>query len=161
MAGTHVRQVRLGDHLCLPFANDDEQREIVTAYIADGLMQGERVLYFAHRTEPSAIDRWLSNKGVDGALAVARGQLTVRSANGEEFDATTVVTGIHVEMRQAREDGYQGLRLTGEMSWALGSPGLPEYESGIAATVSTARDVAAICQYDERLFDSDAVSGLV
>ena len=161
MAGRHVRQVRLGDHLCLPFTNDDEQREIVTAYIADGLRQGERVLYFADRTDPSAIDGWLSRSGVDVALAVARGQLTVRSAHGEQFDAATVVTGIHGEMRQARQDGYQGLRLTGEMSWALGSPGLPEYESGIAATVSTAGDVAAICQYDERLFDSDAVSGLV
>jgi len=161
MAGTHVRQVRLGDHLCLPFTNDDEQREIVSAYIADGITHGERVLYFADRTEPSAIDRWLSQKGVDGALAVARGQLTIRSARGGEFDAATVVTGIHGEMRQARQEGYRGLRWTGEMSWALGSSELAEYESGIAATVSTSGDVAAICQYDERLFDSDAVSGLV
>jgi len=161
MAGTHVRQVRLGDHLCLPFTNDEEQREIVSAYIADGIRHGERVLYFADRTEPAAIDGWLSHKGVDGALAVARGQLTVRSARGAEFDAATVVTGIHGEMRQARLDGYQGLRWTGEMSWALGSSELARYESGIAATVSTAGDVAAICQYDERLFDSDSVNGLV
>jgi anti-anti-sigma regulatory factor len=153
--------VRLGDHLCLPFTNDHEQREILSSYIADGLLHGERVLYFADRTEPAVIDQWLAHRGVDGALAVARGQLTVRSAKGEDFDAATVVTGINDEMHQARADGYQGLRLTGEMSWALGSPSLPEYEHGIAATVSTAGDVVAICQYDERLFDSDAVSGLV
>ena len=158
---THVRQVRLGDHLCLPFTNDDERREILSSFIADGISQGERVLYFADRTEPSAIDMWLARRGVDGALAVARGQLTVRSANGAAFDAATVVTGIHVEMHQARADGFQGLRLTGEMSWALGSPALPDYEHGIATTVSTAGDVAAICQYDERLFDSDAMNGLV
>jgi len=151
----------LGDHLCLPFTNDHEQREILSSYIADGLLHGERVLYFADRTEPAAIDQWLAHRGVDSALAVARGQLTVRSAKGEAFDAATVVTGINVEMHQARADGYQGLRLTGEMSWALGSPSLPEFEHGIAATVSTAGDVAAICQYDERLFDSEAVNGLV
>jgi anti-anti-sigma regulatory factor len=165
VASTHVRQVRLGDHLCLPFTNDDEQGEVVGAYIADGLIHGERVLYYADRTEPAAIDRWLDRRGVDGALAVARGQLTVRTSHGEEFDPASVVTGIQSEMRQARADGYQGLRLTGEMSWALhhnpDSTRLHEYESGISTTVSSAGDVAAICQYDERLFDSDAVSGLV
>jgi anti-anti-sigma regulatory factor len=163
VSSTHVRQVRLGDHLCLPFASDDEQREVLASYIADGIRHGQRVLYFADRTEPAAIDRWLARRGVDGVLAVARGQLSVRS--GEAFDPRAAVTGIQGEMRQARADGYRGLRLTGEMSWALrhrpGDDELLKYESEIATTVSLSGDVAAICQYDERLFDSDSVSGVV
>jgi hypothetical protein len=157
----HVQHIRLGDHLCLPFANDDEQREVLTSYIADGLDKGQRVLYLADRTEPAAIDRWLSKRGVDGALAVARGQLDVRSAAGE--DPVSVAGGIKLERQQARDAGYTGLRITGEMSWALRHPptaGLLDlYESGIATTVTGSDDLVAICQYDERLFDSAAVHG--
>jgi hypothetical protein len=74
----HIRHIRLGDHLCLPFASDMEQREVVSAYIADGLTRGERVLYYSNRTAPDAIDAWLHPRGIDGALAIARGQLEVR-----------------------------------------------------------------------------------
>jgi hypothetical protein len=71
---THAGRIRAGDHLCLPFAGEAEQREVVSAYISDGLRRGERVLYFADRTRPDAIDAWLGPRGDDVALAIARGQ---------------------------------------------------------------------------------------
>jgi anti-anti-sigma regulatory factor len=161
----HTRHVRLGDHLCLPFASDLEQREVVSAYIADGLIRGERVLYYSDRTEPGAIDAWLDPRGVDGALAVARGQLEVRPATDDRFDPGTLVDSIRHAARDARAAGFQGLRLTGEMSWALRSlpdaDRLHEYESGVASTVTGSDDLAAICQYDERLFDKSDFTGLV
>jgi hypothetical protein len=48
-----VRKVKLGDHLCLPFASDEERREVLTSYIVDGLSRGERVIYYADRTGPA------------------------------------------------------------------------------------------------------------
>jgi anti-anti-sigma regulatory factor len=163
----HVRQIRLGDHLCLPFASDDEQREVLTTYIADGLRRGERVLYLADRTAPDAIGTWLTSQGVDTALAVASGQLRIRTAGQEEsagiFDPEAVVTAISIEIGQARRDRCPGLRITGEMSWALrhlpSHPRLQQYEDGVAALFSN--ELAAICQYDERLFDQASVRGLV
>jgi len=162
---THARHIRLGDHLCLPFATDAEQREVVSAYIADGLRRGERVLYFSDRTHPDAIDAWLDPRGVDGALAMARGQLEVRPAGDGHFDPIEVVGGIRHAVRDARAAGFQGLRLTGEMSWALRGSApdgrLHEYESGVAETVGDARDLAAVCQYDERLFERADMPGLL
>ncbi|GAB3865711.1 MEDS domain-containing protein [Dactylosporangium cerinum] len=158
----HTGHVRLGDHLCLPFASDLEQREVVSAYIADGLVRGERVLYYSDRTAPGAIDAWLDPRGVDGALAIARGQLEVRPAADDEFDPDVLVDGIRHAVRDARAAGFQGLRLTGEMSWALpDTVRLHEYESGVASTVTGSDGLAAICQYDERLFDKADFTGLV
>jgi anti-anti-sigma regulatory factor len=169
-----VRHVRLGDHLCLPFATDDEQREVLTAYISDGLHRGERVLYLADQTKPEAIGGWLSVRGVDSASAMERGQLQIRNVASEpfaadRFDPDVVITLIRFEVRQARQAGYQGLRLTGEMSWALREanqlPGvngkrLREFESSVAAAFDTS-ELVAICQYDERLFDPVDVDGYV
>jgi anti-anti-sigma regulatory factor len=159
---TQTRHIRLGDHLCLPFASDLEQREVVSAYIADGLARGERVLYYSDRTAPDAIEAWLDPRGIDGALAMARGQLEVRPAADDQFDPDALVDGIRHAVRDARAAGFQGLRLTGEMSWALpDAPRLHEYESGVSSTVTGSGDLAAICQYDERLFDKADFSGLV
>ncbi|MEU0553730.1 MEDS domain-containing protein [Dactylosporangium sp. NPDC006015] len=146
----------------MPFASDQEQREVVSAYIADGLVRGERVLYYSDRTAPGAIDAWLDPRGVDGALAIARGQLEVRPAADDRFDPGVLVDGIRDAIRDARAAGFQGLRLTGEMSWALpDTVRLHEYESGVASTVTGSDGVAAVCQYDERLFDKADFSGLV
>ncbi|WP_433053225.1 MEDS domain-containing protein [Dactylosporangium sp. CS-033363] len=166
MSATHAGRVRPGDHLCLPFASEVEQREVVSAFIADGLRRGERVLYFTDRTNPEALDAWLDPRGVDGALAIARGQLEVRGADGRDgFDPAEVVGGIRDAVRDARAAGFQGLRLTGEMSWALrGVPGatkLHEYESGVSSTVVDSGDLAAVCQYDERLFERADLTRLV
>ncbi|WP_433611471.1 MEDS domain-containing protein [Dactylosporangium sp. CA-139114] len=163
---THAGRVRPGDHLCLPFASDAEQREVVSVFIADGLRRGERVLYFSDRTHPEVLEDWLGPRGVDGALAIARGQLEVRAADGRDgFDPAEVVGGIRHAVRDARAAGFQGLRLTGEMSWALrGVPGatrLHEFETGVSETLVDSGDLAAVCQYDERLFERAALSGLV
>ncbi|MFI5915582.1 MEDS domain-containing protein [Dactylosporangium sp. NPDC051541] len=160
---THAGHVRPGDHLCLPFASDAQQQEVVSAFIADGLRRGERVLYFADRTKPDVIDAWLGPRGIDGALAIARGQLEVRVVG----DVRPETTGLRDAVRDARAAGFQGLRLTGEMSWALreqrggGAARAHEYESGVASTVVDAKDLAAVCQYDERLFARADLTGLV
>lgn len=162
---THAGRIRPGDHLCLTFATDAEQREVVSAYIADGLRRGERVLYFSDRTRPDRLDEWLDPRGVDAALAIARGQLEVRPPGDAVFDPAEVIGGIRHAVHDARSAGYQGLRLTGEMSWALrGRPDtdrLHEYETGVASTVVDSGDLAAVCQYDERLFERDVMPALV
>jgi anti-anti-sigma factor len=165
----HVRQVRLGDHLCLPFASDEEQREVLTSYIVDGLSRGERVIYFADRTEPDAIDGWLAGRGLDPARARADGHLDVRRLDshylvGGQFEPDVVITTLWVEVRQARDAGYPGLRITGEMTSdarpVADMARLHEYESRFASVFGS-RELAAICQYDERLFDATGLAGLI
>jgi anti-anti-sigma regulatory factor len=164
-----VRKVRLGDHLCLPFASDDEQREVLTAYIVDGLNRGERVIYYADRTGPELIRSWLADTGVETGRMVDEGRLAIRSIHDTylsdgRFEPDVVITTLWVEVRQTREAGYPGLRISGEMTSELrpvaDETALREYENRLSR-VFDSRELAAICQYDERLFDATAVTGLV
>lgn len=164
-----VRKVRLGDHLCLPFASDDEQREVLTTYIADGLSRGERVIYYTDQTAPDVIGAWLADSGVETSRMLADGRLAIRPVDNHylvqgRFEPDSVITTLWVEMRQARDDGYPGLRISGEMTSELrpvaDEQALREYEHRLSEVFHT-RELAAICQYDQRLFDEAAVTGMI
>jgi anti-anti-sigma regulatory factor len=164
-----VRKVRLGDHLCLPFSSDDEQREVLTTYIVDGLARGERVIYYADQTAPDVIGSWLADSGVEISRMVDEGRLEIRSVDdsylfGGRFEPDIVITTLWVEVRQARDAGYPGLRISGEMTSALrpvaDERALMEYEHRLSR-VFHSRELAAICQYDQRLFNAAAVTGMI
>jgi len=154
-----VRKVRLGDHLCLPFSSDDEQREVLTTYILDGLARGERIIYYAGRTAPDQVGAWLAATGVDTGRIVDEGRLDIRP-----FEPDVVITTLWVEVRQARDAGYPGLRISSEMTSdaesAADRRALIEYENRLARVFDSG-EVAAICQYDRRLFDQTAVTGVI
>jgi anti-anti-sigma regulatory factor len=164
-----VRKVRLGDHLCLPFSTDDEQREVLTAYIVDGLTRGERVIYYADRTAPGVIDSWLSETGVDTRRMADEGRLEIRPIDNNylfdgRFEPDVVITTLWVEVRRTRDAGYPGLRISSEMTSDV-SPfadptALLAYENHLAR-VFRSHELTAICQYDRRLHDDAAVTGMI
>jgi anti-anti-sigma regulatory factor len=164
-----VRKVTLGDHLCLPFASDDEQREVLAAYIVDGLSRGERVIYYADRTQPDVIGSWLVDRGFDPGRMVEEGRLDIRPIDDHyfidgRFEPDIVITALWIEVRQARDAGYPGLRISSEMTSEVRPVAdariLHEYENRLSR-VFDSRELAAICQYDQRLFDQALVTGLI
>ena len=109
-ATRHVRHVKLGDHLCLPFDNDDEQREVVAAFMVDGLARGERVLYFADRTSPEMIGSWLADRGIDAARAVADGRLEIRPVGGSYTFGGRFEPDIRLDLRELEFIDIAGVR---------------------------------------------------
>ncbi|MGW0417639.1 MEDS domain-containing protein [Streptomyces sp. NPDC003015] len=155
-----VVEVEPGDHLCFAFADDAEQRRMVTAYLSAGLARGERVLYFADRHAPAAVLGWLRAGGVDPDAATASGQLRVATADDSylasgAFDPDAMVASLREEARHSLAAGYSGLRVSGEMSWALREAPeverLAEYEVKVHS-VFAGQPASAICQYDARQF---------
>jgi anti-anti-sigma regulatory factor len=157
-----VEDMSHGDHLCLTFADDGEQRRVVTAYLSAGLVRGERVMYFADQCAPQQVLGWLSAAGVDPAPALASGQLQMTTADDSylatgSFDADAMVDALRREVQDSLAAGYAGFRVSGEMGWALrGLPGvdrLAEYETKVNA-VFAGQPASAVCQYDARRFDA-------
>ncbi|MFJ4716234.1 MEDS domain-containing protein [Streptomyces sp. NPDC088785] len=151
-----------GDHLCLAFADDAEQRRVMTTYLLTGLERGERVLYFADQTAPDQVFDWLREAGTDPTAALDSGQLMVTTADESyladgPFDADAMVAALHQEVTESLAAGYTGLRVSGEMSWALrdvpGAERMGEYERKVN-DVFAGHAASAICQYDARRFDA-------
>ncbi|MFD9396541.1 MEDS domain-containing protein [Streptomyces sp. NPDC060000] len=162
-----VDDVGHGDHLCLAFTDDAEQRRVVTAYLLGGLERGERVMYFADQNTPGQVLSWLREAGTDPEAALDSGQLTVTTADDSylaegPFDPDAMVASLQREVCDSLSAGFTGFRVSGETTWALrdipGVDRLGEYETKVNEVFAGQR-ASAICQYDARLFDSASLHG--
>lgn len=160
-----VQDMTHGDHLCLAFADDAEQRRVVTSYVSAGLERGERVLYFADGRDPRQVLGWLGAAGTDPQRAVESGRLQVTTAGASylatgSFDAEAMADGLRREVEDSLAAGHRGFRVSGEMGWALrdvpGTDQLERYEKRVTE-VFAGRSASAVCQYDARLFPPAAL----
>ncbi|MEW9552150.1 MEDS domain-containing protein [Nonomuraea sp. NPDC050783] len=163
-----IKDVRLGDHVCLTFAHETEQRAVAGAFVSDGLHRGERVMYFTDEPAPDGVLGWLADAGVDVAGATANGRLEVLTAAGSylspgRFDPDLMIALLRDTVGDSLAAGFTGLRVTGEMSWALrevpGGDMLEDYERRVTALFAEG-DSAALCQYDTRLFPAPRLGEL-
>lgn len=154
-----------GDHLCVSFDSDAEQHAVAVRFVRDGLDNREKVAYFTD-TEPATVLDFLAAGGITPGPNVEQGQLVVLPAEDSylvdsPFDPDATVARLHRMVDEALTEGYAGLRVAGEMSWALrGGPGsgrLLEYERKVNEVFDT-RPALALCQYDRRCFPSEGLA---
>jgi hypothetical protein len=154
-----------GAHMCLVFRDESERREIVSKFVQSGLLEGERVLYFADIVEPREVVDWLGTLDVDVSPALASQAFSVDAAAETycpdgTFDPDRMCGKLKDAYSTAKTEGYPMARVTGEMSWALrgypGSERLMEYEARINKVVQT-HPITAMCQYDANKFDGDLI----
>lgn len=116
--------LRPGDHVCWTYSSDDEHESVLTAFVADGLREGQRVAYFAPRGLEARLGDYVQGQGMDALSLIDEGQLILGSAedgyspNGR-FDPDTSLDGFRAMAEQALADGYAGLRVAGENGWIV------------------------------------------
>jgi len=159
-AGVQVTELGAEDHACLTFGEPEDLFDLTAAFVRDGLAAGLKVVWLSDAGPGQAAGE-LGRRGVAVGPAMARGQMTAagwegRLLSGPVFRADAAVGWLTGELESCREEGFPGLRVALDMSWALrpvaGVEELPEFEEGIAAALdgSTA---AVLCQYDRERFD--------
>jgi anti-anti-sigma regulatory factor len=159
-AGVQVTELGAEDHACLTFGESEELFDLTAAFVRDGLDAGLKVVWVSE-AGPGLAAGELERRGVAVEAAMAHGQMTAagcegRLLSGQEFRADAAVGWLAGELASSSRQGFPGLRVALDMSWALrpvaGIEELPEFEQGIAAALegSTA---AVLCQYDRERFD--------
>ena len=159
-AGVQVTELGAEDHACLTFGEPEDLFDLTAAFVRDGLAAGLKVVWLSEAGPGQAAGE-LGRRGVAVESAMASGQMTAagwegRLLSGPVFRADAAVGWLARELESCREQGFPGLRVALDMSWALrpvaGVEELPEFEGGIAAALdgSTA---AVLCQYDRERFD--------
>jgi ABC-type transporter Mla MlaB component len=160
--------IRPGEHACCRFAQADDRRRLALAFVRAGLDRGHKVAYLSGDDDATRFvaDLAASDDRVDEALE--RGQLEVRPALSDfipdgTFDPVRRRTALRDAHAQALADGYTGLSIAGDMSWALAlAPGLDEqlvpYEHEVTSTMQA--DVAFLCIYDHGRFAAGTLAEL-
>ncbi|HET6398100.1 MAG TPA: MEDS domain-containing protein [Candidatus Thermoplasmatota archaeon] len=151
--------LRDGDHACILYGSEEEHEAVVGAFLAEGLRGRQRVLNLLHAHTPQQMRDLLARQGVDAAACEATGQLTLAAAleayaPDGHFDPQSMVDLLLAAVARARQDGWEGMRGSGEMCWVTeGIPGsgrAMEYEA-LLNKVVPGTPLRAICQYDTRL----------
>ncbi len=128
-----------------------------------GIERNEKCLYaFDDRTKEEVLDGFKS-RGFDVDKFIESGQFEFLTKNESylkngRFDPDKMISLLNDAKEDALEDGYDGLRATGEMTWFFSDmPGverLMEYESKLNEFLPGSK-VTALCQYNENKFPAE------
>jgi hypothetical protein len=159
-ATAQVTELDDEDHACLTFGEPEELFDLTAAFVRDGLAAGLKVIWLSEAGPGPAVGE-LVRRGVAVRPAIAAGQMTAaasegRLVSGQSFQADVAVSWLESQVGSAAREGFPGLRVAVDMSWALrpvaGIEELPRFEEGIATTLA-GRAAAVLCQYDRDRFD--------
>ena len=136
--------------------------DVVYDFVRAGLQRNERIFVYADAMPIETISEALHTRGIDVSRLEKTPTLHIGHskdsylANGC-FDLDATVNGWFHLVERAVADGFDGIRVVGDMSWASrgvpGSERLFEYESAIQREVFSSGRVVGLCGYDARCFD--------
>jgi anti-anti-sigma factor len=152
-------QVTLGDHVCWAVDDDAIRMEAIAGFVRAGLRAHHKVLYCGD--DPGGVLAGLERHGIGTGAATACGQLSAHTAEssylaGGLFDPVATLGLWQAQIAAARAEGYPGIRVLGDMTWATrGMPGASQlswYEAQVNTLVVDGY-AAGVCAYDRRRFD--------
>lgn len=161
-------QLGQGDHVAFFFKTNEERLAFVIPYMMEGLRNFERCIYVADENTVPEILQKFNETGIDIGSATASGALSVVTKHDSylrhgAFEPESMIGDLDRDVRLALQNGFSGLRVTGEMSWALDLPSvvgrLCEYEERLRQHWPT--QLAGLCQYNERLFPTDVIERMI
>lgn len=150
-----------GTHMCLIYTTEEERKTLIKKFIAAGFKDHDRIEYFYDEWNVAQIWDELRKIGIDVSIEKNSNQIRFRQTgqiyhpNGA-FSAESMWQRLCDCYNTGLKDGFEGVRLSGEMTWSLknipGSEHLIEYESGINKLI-VSHPMVIICQYDANRFD--------
>lgn len=156
-------------HICGFFDSVDQQYEIILPYLKEGLANKEEVLNILESTSYDEHCERLAGVGVPVKEKLETGQLKVLGSDetylrGGVFAAETMYNLVEEALINARKAGYDSIRATSEMVWALknlpGTDELIEYEARLNLLVPR-HSCSLICMYDVNRFSGRAFADIL
>src|SRR5580704_3109498 len=162
-------QIGLHDHICLIYESQGEQLAMPVPSIRMGLERGEKCIFIAPEKTLRDVNEGLHAIGIDVDEAMNSGRLAVASQedtylrNGH-FEPDRMIRFLADSLEPAIASGFSGLRVVGEMTWALGGDlgtgQLIEYEAKLNHFVHD-HPVTVTCQYDHNRFSPEVILNVI
>lgn len=157
-----LKDLKLGDHICCLYESDHEQRATLRSFMQQGWERGEKIIHIMDElaSPVAAISPGLKRRGGPTRGETEKEQFVVLTAQdaylrGGVFNPDEMLSFFRDETDLALEEGYSGLRVASEMTWALrkrpGSEELIEFESRLDAYLPHSKCMA-MCRWDLNRF---------
>ena len=161
MITDNLREIELGDHICMLYDNEKAKLSTTVLFILDGLKRNELVLVLEE--DKDEILRVL-NEVIDAKSFIERERLIFHSKEESYlrdgfFDPDKMLETIAELDEKALTEGCKGLRIVGNASWVLTYPRLQsflEFEAKLNRFLPLTRCIC-LCLIDERKFDADTL----
>lgn len=157
------------DHLCLIYESREEQYAAVIPYIKTGLERNEKCLYIIDESSFEDVRSALQAAGVEVDQALRRGALLILTKQDTylkdgAFNPDRMMAVLEKMVKDALAEGFNALRVTGEMTWVLGEKSsietLIEYESMVNKFYPN-HQALAICQYNRQRFAAEIILDVI
>lgn len=156
-----VDRLSPGDHACLTYSDPEERLDILAAFVANGLDQGDKIVCYTDSVGVEDLGSELLDREVPVQVPLRKGGLRILrtdqawSGSGRPC-AAEWIDRLAQELAQAESEGFPGLRITADMCWATrpqaDAEQLLSFESEVGKLFANGR-LTAICQYDRQQFD--------
>ncbi len=150
------------NHYCWFYDDEKQHQKVVTEFINEGLQQNEKIIYVTDSHSPEIIKNYLKSSSFSITSCIKSGQLNIFKLseiflNKSENLFSKLIPSIKFMIKNAVDEGYSGLRATGEMSSIFHEiicqinlyNRLLEYESNLNTIISES-NLSMLCQYDVR-----------
>ena len=126
------------NHVCLIYGNAVDQLSVIVPFLRQALARGERILYILDDRTTEEIIQALASAQLDVGYERERGALRFLTKQDAylrltKFIPERMIDFVRQQEEQALREGFSGLFLTGEMTWAcgpeVGNDHLIEYEA--------------------------------
>lgn len=147
----------------------EEQLSAALPFISHGLAEGQKCIYIADDNTAGQVLAAMTEQGIDVQAARDSGALVVADKKAAYlkqgyFDPDWMIGFLKNAVAEAQAAGFKALRVTGEMTWALGHvPGterLIEYENALNRFLPE-HDCLAICQYNRCRFPAEIIRDII
>lgn len=163
-----IAQIAYGAHMCHFYQGRDDLAAALVPYFCAGLRSHQRCIWIAAQPLEAARARLeLEKAGIDAGAELRKGSLVLRDysdwyAEAGRLRGTQVVDLWLAAEEQALADGYEGLRITGNVTFlnARSWPGFMEYEA-LVDKAFQGRRIVTLCTYQRGACGASEVMDVV
>jgi hypothetical protein len=154
---------KYGEHSCVFYRSEDRLMDVLSTYVAEGLLHGERCFCTQKPHILKRLRRDLRTLGFEPDREIKRGALELHTVeekyfpNGR-FEPKKVVDRLATSVEKARAEGFAAFRTVGELSWLTEKRNhynrLLEYEK-LLEEYFPGKPAIGLCQYSVDRFPTE------
>jgi PAS domain S-box-containing protein len=166
----NLDKLNTGDHTVLLYENETEIIASSASFIKTSLSRNEKCLYIEGDAQTELLIEELKKQITDLDRYLANGKLQILSkeetyALSDKFEADQMIELLKEKSLKAVEEGYNGLSITGELSWVLnfkdGKEEIIAYEWKLNKKIFNKYPTIAMCRYNLNKFDNDIIKSII